>query len=217
MRDRTTILNAIRSKSRANDASPANIAEEAEALLWDANAARPDFKGVPLVDRFVTKATSERVTATVERLSAMADVPAAVGRYLSDAGQGRHLALQPCEPVQALDWGGFSLASDLRADGGVAVTYAEYGVAETGSLVFRSGADAPILMNFLPLYHLVILRESNLLPYSEDVWPHLGGRDAPQPRLLTLVTGTSGTADIEARNVRGAHGPRFMNILLVAE
>ena len=29
------------------------------------------------------------------------------------------------------------------------------------------------------------------------------------------MTGTSGTADIEAKNIRGAHGPRYMRIVLV--
>jgi L-lactate dehydrogenase complex protein LldG len=105
----------------------------------------------------------------------------------------------------------------LQEDGGCAVTCAEYGIAETGSVVFRSGAHQPILTNFLPLHHIVILRTSTLLAYPEDLWAHLGGRDAPQSRLLTIVTGTSGTADIEARNVRGAHGPKHMHIVMVAD
>ena len=96
------------------------------------------------------------------------------------------------------------------------MTLAEYGVAEMGSVVFRSGKDTPILLNFLPLHHIVVLKTENLVAHPEDLWPLLGGRDAPQSRLLTLVTGTSGTADIEAKNVRGAHGPRHMHILLVA-
>ena len=32
---------------------------------------------------------------------------------------------------------------------------------------------------------------------------------------MSLVTGTSGTADIEAVNIRGAHGPRYLHILMV--
>jgi L-lactate dehydrogenase complex protein LldG len=40
---------------------------------------------------------------------------------------------------------------------------------------------------------------------------------AGQPRNVNIITGTSGTADIEAINIRGAHGPRHMRIVLWAD
>ena len=49
----------------------------------------------------------------------------------------------------------------------------------------------------------------------EDVFAEFGSNQVAQPRNLSIVTGTSGTADIEAKNVRGAHGPRFMHLILV--
>jgi len=146
----------------------------------------------------------------------MADVPAAVLDYVTRKGQGTGLSVQNCTVFDGLDWSAFQRASQLEQDGGCAVTLAEYGIAETGSVVFRSGADSPILMNFLPLYHIVVLRAERLIGYTEDLWPLLGGVDAPQSRTLTIVTGTSGTADIEARNVRGAHGPKHMHIVIVS-
>jgi len=134
---------------------------------------------------------------------------------MQGAGQALRLCVQDTAVLAALDWSGFDCTAELEHDGGTAVTLAEYGIAETGSVVFRSGPDSPILMNFLPLFHIVILRAARLIGHTEDLWPHLGGVDAPQSRLLTIVTGTSGTADIEARNVRGAHGPKHMHILVV--
>ncbi|MCB9929838.1 MAG: LUD domain-containing protein [Alphaproteobacteria bacterium] len=81
------------------------------------------------------------------------------------------------------------------------MTLAEGGVAETGSLVFRSGAETPMLHNFLGLHHIAVVRKDGIGRYLESVF----GADAPAlPRILTLVTGTSGTADIEAVNIRGA-------------
>jgi L-lactate utilization protein LutC len=35
------------------------------------------------------------------------------------------------------------------------------------------------------------------------------------PRTIALVTGASGTTDIEASYVRGAHGPRFLHVVLI--
>ena len=36
-----------------------------------------------------------------------------------------------------------------------------------------------------------------------------------QPRNAILITGPSGTTDIEGSYVRGAHGPGFLHVLLV--
>lgn len=217
MSDRASILGAIRATKKRSAQSAEDIAREAAALVADPQTIRPDFAGATLLDRFVAKATSERVTATVDQVSAMEDVPGAVAAYLQSREQGNSLCVQNSAPLDALDWTGFERSDQLDQDGRAAVTYAEYGIAETGSVAFKSGAHGPILMNFLPLYHIVVLRTANLIGYTEDLWPLLGGKDAPQSRLLTLVTGTSGTADIEARNVRGAHGPKHMHIVIVAD
>lgn len=216
MSDRASILGAIRSAKRTAHASE-DIAREAAALVAEPQTIQPNFEGATLLDRFVAKATSERVTATVDQVATMGEVPAAVSGYLQRVEQESSICVQGGAPLEELDWTSFDLTARLKEDGRCAVTYAEYGIAETGSVVFKSGAHGPILMNFLPLYHIVVLRTANLIGYSEDLWPLLGGANVPQSRLLTLVTGTSGTADIEARNVRGAHGPKHMHIVIVAD
>ena len=215
MSDRASILGAIRSAKTAPRQSAEDIARAAAALVAAPQAIQPDFGGLSLLDRFVAKATSERVTATVDQVGALKDVPAAVATYLTRVGQDTSIHVQGGAPLAALDWTAFDLSAQLDQDGGSAVTFAEYGIAETGSVVFRSGPDGPILANFLPLYHVVVLKADSLIGHTEDLWPKLGGAQAPQSRLLTLVTGTSGTADIEAKNVRGAHGPKHMHIVIV--
>ncbi|WP_372605260.1 lactate utilization protein C [Actibacterium sp.] len=212
---RQNILGAIRAALGPRDTTAETIAAQAAALVADPDRVRPDFGGVDLISRFIAKATSERVTATIARVDSFAGVPAAVLDYVGEAGLPAQAAVQPTDRLRGLDWAGLELADTPGTDGGLAVTLADYGVAETGSVVFHSGPDAPVLLNFLPLHHLVVLETNRILAYPEDVWPRLGGVGAPQSRLLTLVTGTSGTADIEAKNVRGAHGPRHMRIILV--
>lgn len=215
MTARDRIFAAIRHKLGPRDSDPGAIAAEAAALVADRGAFQPQFDTTDLVARFIAKATSERVTAGVERLDSLAQVPGAVARYAAAAGLDARAAVQPTAALGALDWSGLTRSPGAAPDEPLAVTLAEYGVAETGSVVVRSGPDAPVLLNFLPLHHVVVLDPARILAHPEDVWPHLGGPDAPQSRMLSLVTGTSGTADIEAQNIRGAHGPKYMHILLL--
>lgn len=216
MTARDRIFAEIVQRLGPRDSDAGDIAAEAAALVADMRAIQPEIDMTALIDRFIAKSTSERVTASVERLDGLAQVPGAVARYARTVGLEASAAVQPTPAFDALDWAGLKCTPRATLDQALAVTLAEYGVAETGSLVFRSGPDAPALLNFLPLHHIAVLREDDILAHIEDVWPRLGGPDAPQSRLLTLITGTSGTADIEAQNIRGAHGPRYMHILLVA-
>ncbi|WP_258286846.1 lactate utilization protein, partial [Escherichia ruysiae] len=70
-----------------------------------------------------------------------------------------------------------------------------YGIAESGSLVIHSEPQNPILLSFLPLHHVVLLGEATLLPYLEDYAARLDAQAIP--RNAILITGPSGTTDIE--------------------
>lgn len=214
MSARSAILAAIRAANGTVPSAPAAIAQEAARLVADPGPVQPKFNALSVVARFIAGATSERVTATVAQVASLAQVPAAIADYLHRHDEALRISVQPVAPLDKLDWSGFALDHALAQDGGTAVTWAEYGIAETGSVVFRSGPDAPMLLNFLPLRHVVVLARDTILAYPEDLWLHLGVAGVAQPRLLSIVAGTSGTADIEARNVRGAHGPRHMHIVL---
>ena len=101
----------------------------------------------------------------------------------------------------------------VASDEVAAIGMARWGIAETGSLVFHSGADTAVLANFLPLHHIVLLRKADLLAYLEDYATLVAGQ--PMPRNVNLITGASGTTDIEGSLVLGAHGPRYMHVVLV--
>ena len=202
---------------RANTGRAApDIQAAAEALIAEPDSYRATFAPQPIYDRFVAKATSETVTATVEDLATLAELPKAVAAYMRAKDLAPRIALQPRDSLTALDWCGFETVDTAQMNEPLAVTFADAGIAETGSLVFRTGPDAPVLLNFLPLHHLVVLRRSTILPHMEDVFDRFGTTAEAQGRSLNIITGTSGTADIEAKNVRGAHGPRFMHIYCVA-
>nr|WP_254452764.1 LUD domain-containing protein [Roseicella sp. DB1501] len=121
------------------------------------------------------------------------------------------LTLQPDPALWRLDWTGFELREAARPDEAAALGRARWGIAETGSLVFHSGPETAVLNHFLALHHLVALRVADILPHLEDYAAVAG----PAPRNLNLITGASGTTDIEGSYVRGAHGPAFLHVVLV--
>lgn len=203
---------------RANAARAVpDIDATAAALITNPDRYRATFTPEPVFDRFVAKATSETVTATVETLPTLAALPAAVAAYIASKGLEPQIALQPRDSLTALEWQDIRTTPTAQMNEPLAVTFADAGIAETGSLVFLTAADAPVLLNFLPLHHLALVRRSSIRPHMEDIFDAFGTDASSQKRSLNIITGTSGTADIEAKNVRGAHGPRFMHILVIED
>lgn len=213
MSARETILNAVRSGLGNTAVDPAAVRRDADALLQDLPAIRPPLLADGLVDAFIARVTSPKVAATAECIASASELPAAVGRYLEALGLPAVVALQPAAPLQGLDWSGFELHDQVAPDEMIAIGVARWGIAETGSLVFHSGADTPILANFLPLHHLVMVRADTILPFLDDYAAATAGQHPP--RNVNIVTGPSGTTDIEGSLVLGAHGPRFLHVVIV--
>ena len=213
MSARAAILARVRAAKRGTVADAAAIEREARALVPSLDAVRPRLGDDEALAFFVEKATSDRVTASVERLAAADALPKAVRGYLDRHGLAPELAAALPPALAGLDWPGLTLLDGIDANAPVALTYAEAAIAETGTLVFPTSPTVPLLFNFLALHHLAVVRTSDVLPHMEDVFQRFVGQ--PLPRALSLVTGTSGTADIEGKNVRGAHGPRHLHVYVV--
>lgn len=213
MSARERVLGAVRTALGGRAVDPARVAADARALLADLDAIRPALMADDPVEAFIARATSPKLIGTsLERIPEMAEFPAAVRRYLAAQDLPESAALQPSPDLSALDWSGFDLRSTITSDEPVSVGLARWGIAETGSLVFHSGPDTPILFNFLPLHHIVLVRAGTILRYLEDYAAAAEGE--ARPRNVNIITGASGTTDIEGVLVRGAHGPRSLHIVV---
>ncbi|MEP9402293.1 LutC/YkgG family protein [Sphingomonas silueang] len=202
MSARDTILGRLRRPV------PADLERQAAALV--AGNERPPEPAGTLVERFATRLALPSVAATLDRVATLAEVPGAVARYLASQGAAAALYLPPDPALTALDWTGFALTDRAVPDQVAALAMAKAGVAESGSLVFETGPAAPMLPNFLTLHHVVVLAADRLVDRLEDIPADLAGS-----RAHYWVTGVSGTTDIEGQYVRGAHGPRFLHVVLV--
>ncbi|MEE2711993.1 MAG: lactate utilization protein [Planctomycetota bacterium] len=95
---------------------------------------------------------------------------------------------------------------------------AQWGVAETGSLVLSSAAERHRLVSLLPTVHVALLRATRILGGLDEALRHVAdaGPDG-LPRALTFVTGPSRTADIELTLVVGVHGPKELHVIVLQE
>lgn len=211
MSPRDRILSAVRSGLGEPRQDPDSIAAEADALLAALDEIRPRLAAPTLVEAFATRATA--LGTTLDRIADFADLPAAVGRYLVAHGLAADVALQPASVFAGLDWQDIRPHASLAPDEAVAVGLARWGIAEGGSLVIHSAPDTPILLAFLPLHHILVLSTRHVLAHLEDYAAVAAETDAP--RNAVLITGPSGTTDIEGSYVRGAHGPGFLHVILV--
>jgi L-lactate dehydrogenase complex protein LldG len=105
-----------------------------------------------------------------------------------------------------------ALSADPPGPDDAALSEATCGIAETGTLVFVSGAQQPASWHFLPGREIALIPRARIVSRLEDAVGLLGASfDAS---TINLVTGPSRTGDIEQTIERGAHGPRALHVLI---
>ncbi len=104
----------------------------------------------------------------------------------------------------------------VQAD--LAISGADYAVAETGTLVLAAGSFNPRTATALPRIHVALVRPERLLPTYQDLtlllkadW--LSDDSQLSSSCFTFVTGPSRTGDIEQTLTIGAHGPGEMHVI----
>ena len=156
-----------------------------------------------------------KLASTCDDVTALADVPRAIHRFLAENGLPLRAA---CWPALAdLDWRGAGLEVEPRAAVGgdlVGITGAYCGIAETGTLVALSGPDTPGSVSLLPETHIAVLPRARIVAAMEDVWALLRSERGAPPRAVNFISGPSRTADIEQTVTLGAHGPSRVHIVL---
>ena len=158
-------------------------------------------------------AQAEAVQATVTRLPHIDDLPAA----LADELRQRNLPAEVRtgeDPLFDRDWGTVErTAGPGRVREPVTMTRAPLGIAETGSLVFTSGPDNPVTLNFLGETHFAVVAADTIVGGYEDAWVALAGRE--RSRTVNLVTGPSRSGDIGQTLQLGAHGPMALHVFVI--
>mgnify|MGYP000473994585 CR=1 FL=1 len=96
------------------------------------------------------------------------------------------------------------------------VTAAGLAVADYGSLVLTMDDRGSELVGLFVAEHVVVLRESDLLPDMDATIDTLERRITDASESAILATGPSATADM-GELVLGAHGPKDVHLVVVGE
>ena len=150
------------------------------------------------------------------RRTAPGQVMTAVGEALGQRG-ARRIVVPPGLNVADLPAGVDIVADDglspaaLDAVDGV-ITGAAVAIAETGTIVLDgSPGQGRRALSLVPDYHLCVVRAEQVVGLVPEALARL---DPGRP--LTWISGPSATSDIELDRVQGVHGPRTLEVILVA-
>jgi L-lactate dehydrogenase complex protein LldG len=89
-----------------------------------------------------------------------------------------------------------------------AISGCEVAIAHTGTIILRGARKLTLLPDRL----LCIVHENQIV---ETVPEAIARLEPFKAEPLTFVSGPSATADIEMTRIRGVHGPRFLDVVLI--
>jgi L-lactate dehydrogenase complex protein LldG len=86
-------------------------------------------------------------------------------------------------------------------------------IAATGTIVLQNApAQGARKLSLVPDYHLCVVDKSQVV---ETVPEGFAVLQSSPTRPITFISGPSATADIEMTRIKGVHGPRFLDVILV--
>ena len=99
----------------------------------------------------------------------------------------------------------------------IGFTIADYGIAETGTLVLNSSSEEVRLATMISEIHVAVLAVSRIRETSYDLESELKRFMQSPADYTAFITGASRTADIERVLTLGVHGPLELHILLLED
>ncbi|MEU3509181.1 lactate utilization protein C [Streptomyces longwoodensis] len=198
------------------DVPPGEAAADVPVVRDYRDAHRPDDPAA-LLDLLAENLADYR--AIVHRTDE-AGLPATLARLLAEHGT-RNAVVPPGLPPE---WLGEIVGVELLAGAGPldaarldavdsVLTGCAVAIAETGTLVLDGGdGQGRRMLTLVPDHHVcVVLAPEQVVASVPRALPRL---DPARPQ--TWISGPSATSDIELSRVEGVHGPRTLEVVLVA-
>lgn len=173
---------------------PELFAKRADANKMHAQMASPEEVAGRIAEYFKSKGIKRiamPVSQTLERLG--------ISAALRGAG------------LEVKTWDQMTL--DELYDFDASVTDVSWAIAETGSLVIKSGAAHGRSISLVPVVHVAVVEAKNCVADLIDLMEILGREGVGNN--VTIITGPSKTADIEGALVTGVHGPGEVQVFVL--
>jgi L-lactate dehydrogenase complex protein LldG len=103
-------------------------------------------------------------------------------------------------------------AAELDGFDGV-MTGSKVAIAETGTVILqRAAGQGRRAVTLVPDYHLCLVRAADVVETVPEAMDRLRAK-AELP--ITFFSGPSATADIEMTRIKGVHGPRHLDVIVI--
>lgn len=175
-------------------------------------AVQPEFEG-DIVEVFIQKALS--AAAQVHAIFTYEELAAWLAKKAEGLSQLPQLTFAPeflnLAPACKL----FEITPKVEQANSWALCRGIMGIAETGTIVSDSHECASGTL-FLAERLIIVIHRKDIVAYQEDAWENLHRKyNGKLPRSINLITGPSRTADVEQTIQLGAHGPRWVDYLIL--
>ena len=105
-------------------------------------------------------------------------------------------------------------------DSYIGITAVDYGMADTASLVIRTRPGQARSVSLVPSIHIGVIQLDQIIWDLKELYALISFdpevRKEGMTNCMTLISGPSKTADVEATMVRGAHGPREVYVYVIS-
>ena len=202
-----------RRRADAPAAAPAPTAPDAACTATSASA---------IASAPTAPAPADTIALFVERLTGLGVVVSEVAS-LAQAREGleRLVAQRGWSSVACaadLCWQGIAARHSLEArEAPFGLSRADWAVAETGSVVVRSGAGVRRGYSLVPPAVGFFVAARCVVPSIGDVLRALPAEGPALPSCVSFISGPSSTSDLAAIHVVGVHGPGEVFVWVIAE
>ncbi len=199
------------------EASAERIALDRQAL---GSAPAPAPPAAEMCEAFLINVLKNR--GSVDCVSNRTEAVAAIGHHIYSHFRSHRLVAGNDPRLAAMPWrdaGVLPRFGSLEVGEPVALSFAQLGIVETGSIMTWTGRSNPAANNLLPEHHIVLVDTADLVSTMEHAWGRINQEleKNGRPRGINFIAGPSSTADIEGQLVYGAHGPRKWHVILMGD